>query len=58
MDEKNISEVKFVEVKSAKSKLTGHEKKLKDTIQAKNVSWEEYRIPEDVTRGKETESAE
>ena len=55
MDEKNISEVKFVEVKSAKSKLSGHEKKLKDTIQAKKVSWEEYRIPEDVTRKKEEE---
>jgi predicted Holliday junction resolvase-like endonuclease len=53
MDEKNITEVKFVEVKSAKSKLSSHEKKLKDTIQSKNVSWEEYRIPEDVTKKKE-----
>ena len=52
MDEKNITEVKFVEVKSAKSKLSGHEKKLKDTIQAKNVSWEEYRIPEEITKKK------
>ena len=52
MDEKDISEVVFVEVKSGKSKLSGHEKKLKDTIEGKKVSWEEYRIPEEITKKK------
>ena len=52
MDEKNISEVKFVEVKSGKSKLNQHETKLKDTIKGKKVSWEEYRILEDITKKK------
>ena len=49
-DEKNISEVVFVEVKSGKAKLTPHEKNLKDTIEKKRVRWEEYRIPEELTK--------
>ena len=52
MDEKDITEVKFVEVKSGKSKLSQHEAKLKDAIKEKKVSWEEYRIPEDITKKK------
>jgi len=50
MDEKNINEVVFVEVKSGKAKLSEHEKNLKDTIQNKRVRWEEYRIPEELTK--------
>lgn len=46
MDEKDINEVVFVEVKSGKSQLSTQERKLRDTIKAKNVKWEEYRIPE------------
>ena len=53
-DEKKIDEVVFVEVKSGKSKINNHEKNLKDAIEKKKVRWEEYRIPEDVTRKKET----
>ncbi len=48
-DEKNISEVVFVEVKSGKAKLNQHEKNLKETIEKKRVRWEEYRIPEELT---------
>ena len=55
MDDKNINEVVFVEVKSGKSKLSSQEKKLKETIQKKKVRWEEYRIPEDLTKGKDVE---
>ena len=55
MDEKNISEVKFVEVKSSKSQLNKQEKSLKDAIKNKKVSWEEYRVPEEVTREKKEE---
>jgi len=52
-DGKNIDEVVFVEVKSGKSKISSHERNLKNAIEKKRVRWEEYRIPEDVTRGKE-----
>jgi len=50
MDEKDINEVVFVEVKSGKSKLSPVEKKLKETIEKKKVRWEEYRIPEELTK--------
>ncbi len=50
MDEKDIKEVVFVEVKSGESSLSTHERKLRDVIKNKNVSWEEYRIPEDITK--------
>lgn len=49
-DEKNINEVVFVEVKSGKAKLNEHEKNLKETIEKKRVRWEEYRIPEELTK--------
>src|SRR3989344_9078391 len=53
MDEKNIDEVVFVEVKSGKAKPSQHEKRLKETIEKKRVRWEEYRIPEDLTKKRE-----
>jgi len=46
MDEKKINSVKFVEVKSGSSILTPQEKNLRDAINAKQVSFEEYRMPE------------
>ena len=49
-DEKEISEVVFVEVKSGKSKISPVEKSLKKTIEDKKVFWQEYRIPEDITK--------
>ena len=53
MDEKSIKEVIFVEVKSGKATLNTSEKSLKDAIQNKRVKWEEYRIPEDLTKKKD-----
>jgi|TARA_Y100000310_G_C20648748_1_gene798186 predicted Holliday junction resolvase-like endonuclease len=53
LDEKDVEEIVFVEVKSGKSKLNKTEKSLKDAIKDKKVSWEEYRIPDDVVKGKE-----
>jgi len=50
MDGKDINEVVFVEVKSGKSGLSPAEKKLKETIKKKKVRWEEYRIPEELTK--------
>lgn len=49
-DEKDIKEVVFVEVKSGKAKLSAHEKNLKEAIDKKKVRWEEYRIPEEITK--------
>lgn len=47
-DFQNISEVVFVEVKSGNAKLSAHERKLKEAIEAKKVSWMEYRIPHEL----------
>jgi predicted Holliday junction resolvase-like endonuclease len=53
MDEKNISEVVFVEVKSGNSKLSQQEKALKEAIEKKHVKFEEYRVPEEITDNRE-----
>ena len=58
MDEKDINEVVFVEVKSGNAKLNSQEKKLKETIEKKRVRWEEYRIPEDLTKKRDDELEE
>lgn len=50
MDERDINEIVFVEVKSGDSKLSSIEKKVKDAIKNKKVSWEEYRIPKKLTK--------
>jgi|ETNmetMinimDraft_33_1059910.scaffolds.fasta_scaffold105392_2 predicted Holliday junction resolvase-like endonuclease len=57
-DDKKIDEVVFVEVKSGKSKLSSTEKSLKETIENKNIRWEEYRIPENVTKSMEKDLKE
>ena len=49
MDEKEIKEVVFVEVKSGNSTLSTVERQLRDVIKAGKVKWVEYRIPEEVT---------
>ncbi|MFQ5531237.1 MAG: Holliday junction resolvase-like protein [Candidatus Nanoarchaeia archaeon] len=54
-DKGEIESVKFVEVKSGNSKLNKKEKSLKQAIEDKKVSWEEYRIPEDLTKGRDLE---
>lgn len=53
MDEKEIDEIIFVEVKSGDSKLNSQEKNLKNTIEKKRVRFEEYRIPKEVTSRKD-----
>ena len=50
MDEKKIDEVVFVEVKSGQSQLSKTEKNLRETIQNKKVSWDEYRVAEKITK--------
>ncbi len=53
MDEKNIDEVVFVEVKSGKNELNVSQKSLRHAIENKRIAWAEYRIPEEVTRSKQ-----
>lgn len=50
MDEKKINEVVFIEVKSGKSNLSDVEKSLKTTINNKDISWYEYRVPNNLNR--------
>ncbi|MBI4141350.1 hypothetical protein HY484_00320 [Candidatus Woesearchaeota archaeon] len=56
LDNKSPEEIVFVEVKSGKSRMNDVEKKLKDVIEQKKVSWNEYRIPEGVTKKKEAKT--
>jgi predicted Holliday junction resolvase-like endonuclease len=53
MDNKEIDEVVFVEVKSGDSKISTQEKNLRDAIEKKKVRWEEYRVPKEITRKKD-----
>ena len=55
MDNKEIDEIVFVEVKSGKSNLNNNEKKLKEAIKSRRVRWEEYRIPDGLTRKRDDE---
>lgn len=50
LDERSVSEIVFVEVKSGKSKLNTNERSLKDAVVTGKVSWYEYRIPGELTR--------
>jgi predicted Holliday junction resolvase-like endonuclease len=53
MDEKDITEVVFVEVKTGKSALTFVERKLRDAIRDKRVEWREYRISDEMLHSSE-----
>ena len=53
LDEKNIEEVVFVEVKSGKSQMNKTEKSLKEAIERKKVRFEEYRVDEGLTKNKD-----
>jgi len=55
---KTLMKLFFVEVKSGNAKLTSQEKKLKETIEKKRVRWEEYRIPEEITKKRDIEEEE
>lgn len=50
LDNKAPEEVVFVEVKSGKSRMNETERKLKEVIDNKKVRWEEYRVPEGLTK--------
>lgn len=50
MDENDISEIIFLEVKSGKSQLNEHQKQVKRVVEEKKVSWEQYTVNEMVTK--------
>jgi predicted Holliday junction resolvase-like endonuclease len=50
MDEQDISEVVFVEVKSGNSQLSTNERKLRDAINDKRVRWCEYHVGSGITK--------
>ena len=50
LDEKNITKVVFVEVKSGRAGFNHNEKSLKDAIDNKRVRYIPYRVPEDITK--------
>jgi predicted Holliday junction resolvase-like endonuclease len=50
MDEQNITEVIFLEVKTGRSSLNGVERQLRDAIRDRKVTWREYRISEEMTK--------
>ena len=58
MDNKNIEEVIFVEVKSGNAKLSPTERKLKQAIKDKKVRWREYRVPLKLTKNVDIEDIE
>lgn len=49
LNEKEIKEVVFLEVKSGDSKLSPTQKNLRDVIENGNIKWDEYRIPKGLT---------
>jgi predicted Holliday junction resolvase-like endonuclease len=50
LDEKKITRIIFVEVKSGDSKLSATEKSLEDTIKKGDVRFELYTVPRELTR--------
>ncbi|MDO8427862.1 MAG: Holliday junction resolvase-like protein [Candidatus Diapherotrites archaeon] len=44
MDQKQIEEIVFLEIKTGQSQLNAQEKSLKESVQKGKVSWKEYRI--------------
>lgn len=50
LDEKEITGVVFVEVKSGNAKLSATERSLKDAIDAGKVRFETYEVPKEMTR--------
>jgi predicted Holliday junction resolvase-like endonuclease len=55
MDDQNITEVVFVEVKSGNSRLSRNESWLRGAILEKRVRWEEYHIPDEIAKIKQEE---
>lgn len=47
LDAGNVSEVVFIEIKTAESRLTGRQREVRDAIENKRVRFETFRVAED-----------
>ncbi len=56
LDEKAVTEIVFVEVKSGSSELNTVQRKIRDAVKEGRVRWDEYRIPKELTIKKEEKS--
>ncbi|MEK6881008.1 MAG: Holliday junction resolvase-like protein [Nanoarchaeota archaeon] len=54
LNEKQIEEIAFIEIKSGNSKLNETQKQIKEAIKGKKISFHEYRIPDKLTNSKES----
>lgn len=50
LNKKHVDKVVFLEVKSGTSRLSSMQKTLKEAIQNKQVYWEEYKVPQQITQ--------
>lgn len=50
MDNNQINEIVFLEIKSGKSQLSPREQQIKELVQKKKISWSMYRAPEALTK--------
>lgn len=53
LDEKAVTEIVFVEVKSGGSELNSVQRKIRDAVKEGRVRWDEYRIPKELIITKE-----
>lgn len=49
LDEKEIKEIVFVEVKSGGSELNTVQRRIREAVKEGRVRWDEYRIPKELT---------
>ena len=50
LDTNDLQEIVFLEIKSGKSQLNGHQQQIKRLVEEKKVRWGIYRVDEKVTR--------
>ena len=55
INNKQIEEVAFIEIKSGNSKFSPIQQQIKDLIKHGKISWHEYRIPEELTNSSKEE---
>jgi predicted Holliday junction resolvase-like endonuclease len=52
LDDRAVGEIVFIEVKSGDSRLSTTERGIREAIEAGRVRFEEYRIPQSLTKGR------
>jgi predicted Holliday junction resolvase-like endonuclease len=52
LDDRSVGEIVFIEVKSGDSRLSSSERGIRESIEAGRVRFEEYRVPQSLTKGR------